>query len=699
MEQPSRSVSRVKRRRKIWACIECRKRKVQCDRQQPACGKCELTGQAASCQYVDVDDNNLSKKRAIAASSGPMLDHYQRVASMHEDHRMATTAPSLDGYQRRLDPPEPKTTTPSLARNKVSFPPVKSTSGLLHQSDDPLHGDYNLTVLHGSTFRTKFHGGTFSGTLAKCVPGLSEFTSDAFAAFPILGDIRHAASRDQQSMTTRSDSRPRTSREDLIALLVPREEIKKDTDRFLNDLGHIYHVIHGPTFERDCAQMWLNMSAADTRQIALTITMVAIVRLIDVRKNSKMREWQQAMSMLDACHDWQQGHDIKYDSVLDFQIAFLTLLGRQLGGKWYKRTWAKAGELIRTWMCAGMHRCMDVLHTQPTALTRELRARLWVAAAEFELQAAFEHGMSAHNWPEQSDVAAPLNIPDAVLEYDMRPKDCLEYTAVTYLAASSKSLRLRHRINNILNGTYEPLNLEQVNAYVDDIHSAVDAFNFSGSPQTTVTKSLLAINLLQYVLALVVRQLQSSPTTMEQQAYRCTLISTASRMLEHHKAAIECQSQVIEALYHDHVRIALSVCYCYLSFTPRSDCILTASIDTHAVEIMQTAASLLANKAKHYHGSRHNYWLVAAALGLIRTQKDPSRKALYLEEAVNLFSEPYTDMLLELQLDSQLQEGNDTSERNRAGVVALDTPLQLDFSIDEWFGQWSGDPTLWSTDF
>jgi hypothetical protein len=59
MNDRQSSVGR-KIRRKIRACIECRRRKIQCDLDRPFCGGCRKTGKQANCQYSDTLDTHAS---------------------------------------------------------------------------------------------------------------------------------------------------------------------------------------------------------------------------------------------------------------------------------------------------------------------------------------------------------------------------------------------------------------------------------------------------------------------------------------------------------------------------------------------------------------------------------------------------------------------------------------------------------------
>jgi hypothetical protein len=53
-----------KRRRKVLSCMDCRRRKVQCDRQLPVCGRCDKAGKP--CSY---EDDSSPQQASIVHSS------------------------------------------------------------------------------------------------------------------------------------------------------------------------------------------------------------------------------------------------------------------------------------------------------------------------------------------------------------------------------------------------------------------------------------------------------------------------------------------------------------------------------------------------------------------------------------------------------------------------------------------------------
>src|ERR1700755_3574115 len=59
--------SERKRRRKVLSCYDCRRRKLQCDRGMPACGRCTKAGQAATCIYLDDATDTPSRQQDPAA--------------------------------------------------------------------------------------------------------------------------------------------------------------------------------------------------------------------------------------------------------------------------------------------------------------------------------------------------------------------------------------------------------------------------------------------------------------------------------------------------------------------------------------------------------------------------------------------------------------------------------------------------------
>lgn len=70
-----------KRKRKVLSCTDCRRRKVQCDRGNPACGRCAKAGKTESCTY---------EEESLPFSSGHSNGH-------QTNHVTSSSRPSTQG--------------------------------------------------------------------------------------------------------------------------------------------------------------------------------------------------------------------------------------------------------------------------------------------------------------------------------------------------------------------------------------------------------------------------------------------------------------------------------------------------------------------------------------------------------------------------------------------------------------------------
>ena len=64
----------AKRRRIALSCIDCRKRKLKCDREYPSCGRCRENGHSARCTYdPDAVDEVFSRRSPVVQQSSESI--------------------------------------------------------------------------------------------------------------------------------------------------------------------------------------------------------------------------------------------------------------------------------------------------------------------------------------------------------------------------------------------------------------------------------------------------------------------------------------------------------------------------------------------------------------------------------------------------------------------------------------------------
>lgn len=166
--------SERKRRRKVLSCYDCRRRKLQCDRVLPACGRCTKAGQASNCLYLEdaadapVRDPIVETSTSLSGKLPPFYGHASRP--------IGATAPSgdllgrlefQDGRIKQLEAALAK----ALGRPaKIGLPPSpESLAG--GEVVAPVR-DRETTLLRGRSFRTQFHGKTHPGALIARIPEL-----------------------------------------------------------------------------------------------------------------------------------------------------------------------------------------------------------------------------------------------------------------------------------------------------------------------------------------------------------------------------------------------------------------------------------------------------------------------------------------------------------------------------------------------
>lgn len=92
-----------KRRRKVLSCYDCRRRKLQCDRVMPACGRCVKAGQESSCVYSeDATDSQFrpSKPPGTEQIGPPTAD--PATTSSHTDAPPSNFSAKMTYQERRI---------------------------------------------------------------------------------------------------------------------------------------------------------------------------------------------------------------------------------------------------------------------------------------------------------------------------------------------------------------------------------------------------------------------------------------------------------------------------------------------------------------------------------------------------------------------------------------------------------------------
>lgn len=651
--------SERKRRRKVLSCYDCRRRKLQCDRVMPACGRCVKAGQAASCLYLDdaADTPVRPARPETGMRRGPFDGHYSR--PIHSVDHSGDLLGRLEFQDSRIKQLESALAQASAAtehsavhRLKASALPITPESVQGHDAGASVT-DRETMLLRGKSFKTQFHGTSHPGALLAHMPELNLFTKDAFERFPALQRIR----QDMHSLEDRTAyaGTPGQNIEDrdLRALVPPGPTTDEVLRIYFDTYDCIYHIIHAPAFWRAYNDMWANgIENTSTHFIALVLLMMASVLCLTtsqpslyIANSSTARE--KAVAYIQTTEDWLQKQSQKHVTEIDFQIRCLLLLAKQNSARKYKRTWTETGNLVRFCMSAGLHRNPELLRKPTSALDKELRKRIWATVVDLELQTSFDRGMISSPFMLQSDCDGPSNVRDEDFAFEQAPasRPASDFTCLSYLSISSNTVMLRSTMNAVLNNIRHVITFEEVKQYTDEIDASLRAIPDWKDNQAEGPRALLVLRLLQYQLALHDRYLRASRTVTERNFSTMVIFDTVSRMVDTHQRLLDQGNSSLELLCQDQLRSALSLAHLTSILDPKLDSVLFKPIEQETPRMINQIIDMLTDKVVRFGREQRNLWMVLAANGYIQAKKDPDQRMKYMQEAVENIARPYYQIM------------------------------------------------------
>lgn len=168
---PDRSLSEDrKRKRDVLSCLDCRRRKMKCDRALPACGRCQKGGIADSCTYrslVNGDDQGSGGDRPVELKVGqskrPRLSYYgqelNKSPHTNQQDELPSRAPALSTQETTVKKLEARLAELErvVGRYGTAREPVKEHGA----SATPAGAREPETFFFkGKGFKTQFYGAT-----------------------------------------------------------------------------------------------------------------------------------------------------------------------------------------------------------------------------------------------------------------------------------------------------------------------------------------------------------------------------------------------------------------------------------------------------------------------------------------------------------------------------------------------------------
>ncbi|KAI1097360.1 hypothetical protein F4804DRAFT_347249 [Jackrogersella minutella] len=502
-----------RRRRPALSCLECRRRKIKCDRNEP-CTHC--VSSRLRCTYKVYSDelvtsqqpqhgNTWSETPNLSAHPSPPLAQGQhsstskatterdncssntRIAATSSTPSSATVSgegrnvnPSILG-RIDLQPPNPaQDIEPGLvevlkqgqALDKSSA--SSSMNSLAESGRDILARQLGLRDSQIILNKTRMLGWSLRiGTAKEFAPVVNCYITAATIGkgassqvdtengalyaqiWELLQKCKNMARCTKVGRPSRWLSRPEFNLEP-----PSRELADIMATRYFRSFESTHRILHVSTFWSEYRRFWDKPESVTTDLRLKVLLVIGIGSSLSENIDSDAELRKMVQQWIYAAQTWLSG-PLEKDrlDVTGVQIYCLTILARQIFSIGGDLVWVSMGSLIHIAMQIGLHR--DPKHLPAMSILRaEVRRRLWATVVEMVVQSSLDSAMPPRISFNDFDTEAPANVNDD--EIDESTTTLQPHPRSTYTSASMQLMLLdllptRLRILHLLNGLHSEL--------------------------------------------------------------------------------------------------------------------------------------------------------------------------------------------------------------------------------------------------
>ncbi|KAF2167387.1 hypothetical protein M409DRAFT_22197 [Zasmidium cellare ATCC 36951] len=606
-----------KRLRKIWSCLECRRRRLHCDRVTPVCGRCSKSKKPEKCQYLHNEEHSPPQDEVSMKNRAVEPPGVSSTLVVQSQNVLGQDSISFDGIAKGLGEVDGMSSQ-SMHFNHVDLP---TSSNCFMTSIPAVHLATPESTALPLEQRSKQQAwkdasdSTCVGSMVDSIPGLQDLTKEAFREYAVMGQLRLNMHKAEIESYQLHQTRHLPKDADLRTYLPPKEEADNLVKIYFARLGGIYNILDRSTFEERYTAMWNEEPAQNgystvvmllVISIAMCLQSTSAVQPVDERTCYRDR----ATTIITACRLYVEETLSRRYNIEEFQAQCLLLWAEQLNARRYKQTYANAGKLLRTFMCAGLPKYLNSQRGRDLPSSeKELRRKIWMAALEFELQAAFEQGMPPTVFPTPNvGVVAGSPVPGTDTERSADSQKVLnDQPTLTTLHAS---FCIRHQLFLRLNSTTATLTFSEAKTKAEGLTT-------KSSRSESVPEAAATLTIRQYLLALHHRQLQHSTSSFESSLHRTALVQHASSMVEIGHSFWQAGDPTLEFLAGHQIRAALAVVRVCLTSIGSSDHLLRSFLQNEVQGLLNKAIELIQLRVTRFTGDQRQLWTALAAQALV----------------------------------------------------------------------------------
>ncbi|KAK3389453.1 hypothetical protein B0H63DRAFT_99197 [Podospora didyma] len=520
-----------RRNRPALSCIQCRTRKIRCDRNEP-CASC-LKSKIVNCTYEEARRPKprlwrLSPAPAPGSApsdiSPPAEDVFSRVGLGHAPTSGSVPGPPPgSGFTFREVQPLGSLSGLQYATSAASLPSVRSsdsasipspasrqldsTPGVsTPSSTTPALADRvrQLEQQLADALKRPSHASQYpQQPHPSAVPSLSKtryFGSSHWVngtkPFPLLISIGAQIDRDKNSevyfLLQKCKSLGKSIKAQRVPAQVgfdvgrtiPTESIaRRLVDAYFRTIEGVYRILHVPTFWQEYRRYWQSPESASKGFVVQFQLCMAIGTCFQDDVTSLRHS---AIQWVYEAQAWFVSPSEKSRmNLAGLQTMCLLHLAREACGVSGDLVWISAGALMRTAMHMGLHRDPDSFSGMST-FRSEMRRRLWATILEIALQSSLDSGGPPLVALADFDTHAPSNFDDDQLADDENfssvPRPLSTFTQTTVQLALLRSFPTRLAIAQYVNHFNSPVTYEETLKWNSELTSACRALSATLQP-------------------------------------------------------------------------------------------------------------------------------------------------------------------------------------------------------------------------
>lgn len=665
-----------KRQRVRLSCLECRRRKLSCDRGFP-CERCIKSGTPDRCSYESRNGEVVNASSGIPPPFAQLDSRRFGIGgsevggafASREDHdRIRRLELEISQLKNLLTRPGASGSFDGSTVAATESPATRKDENLTeHDGPRPevqevieatkTNGEKGeLRFFRGKGFRTRYFGPHNASMAFVELTGLCPFmreTADEWLRPVMLHDRKDRKRRQQ-------DREIQFEREDpeLAALLPTREETDALVAVYLDQFEQIHRIVHIPTFKREYAEFWKpdgkTKNAAFTAMVLAMMAVSSCVHTHDTLKfigmMSNARHW--AEKWIAACDGWLSRQSQKHRRLIHFQIACLLYLGKRVNTIKKKRFWTSSGALIQDGISVGLHREPSHMGGKITVYNQEMRRRIWTTVQEFDMQASFDHGLPTLLSQLHYDTNPPRNLDDEDFDEETTTlpssKPAKEYTFSSFQNLARQSLPLRLELSRLLTGPLSDIDYDQVIRYTNDLTQEIDALpswdmnldNVKERKNPLIAYTLLHVQLRQYIIPLHQPYLKLRKQNSKYQYSEIIYYNAARDIVLLHDKLYEQGIRSLNFLREDALTTAINLCSVTM-LQPRGSTNMIMINSHHTLKLIEKCIAMKEDRLLRCGNQEPwGYSIMCSALGLLEahlgTKTTEVAKSTSAERFVNL---------------------------------------------------------------